>query len=79
MKLFVFAVLNFGVFFLDIFFSDTPDLSTHLSMSLLEQQVPLARRRGVDHVILSDTGHMDAILGTAGANAVVRATLEFLR
>jgi hypothetical protein len=33
--LFVFAVLNFGVFQLDKFFSDTPDLSTHLSMTLL--------------------------------------------
>jgi pimeloyl-ACP methyl ester carboxylesterase len=48
-------------------------------LALLEQQLPLARRRGVEHVILSDTGHMDAILGSAGANAVVRATLEFLR
>ncbi len=48
-------------------------------LALLDQQIPLARRRGVEHVILPDTGHMDVILGSAGAKAVVRATLEFLR
>ncbi len=33
--LFVFAVLNFGVFHLDKLISDTPTVSTHLSMALL--------------------------------------------
>lgn len=48
-------------------------------LALLEQQIPLARRRGVEHVILSDTGHLDVILGQAGAAVVVQSTLQFLR
>jgi|GEM_PF-3956606 len=48
-------------------------------LALLDQQIPLARRRGVEHVILMDTGHLDVILGMAGANAVVENTLRFLQ
>ncbi len=47
-------------------------------LALLDQQIPLARRRGVEHVILNDTGHLDIILGTEGALTVVNNTLRFL-
>lgn len=48
-------------------------------LALLDQQIPLARRRGVEHVILTDTGHLDVILGTQGALTVVNRTLQFLQ
>ncbi len=48
-------------------------------LALLQQQIPLARKRGVEHVILKDTGHLDIILGTPGALTVVNSTLHFIQ
>jgi len=48
-------------------------------LALIDQQLPLARRRQCEHLRLPQAGHMDIILGEGNAYQVVEGTLEFLR
>jgi pimeloyl-ACP methyl ester carboxylesterase len=48
-------------------------------LALIDQQVPLARRRACSHVRLPGAGHMDILLGAGGAKEVVEASVSFIR